>query len=389
MVTFHLAQMLYLWPLFLFFSLPLCFSFGFQYALRIVMLAEKLQRQSRERQHELQSKVDRQATASSKKRDGQAHSRKRGAARRYLRPKVEPPGTGSSLLNSIMRRKKYAIPLSGLTVLCMAGLVKFNTTIHPFTLADNRHYMFYIFQYTIRRNWWIRYALILPYWTSMINVGRCLAGCQPVHETHSDNCPVRHQTRLKYLNSPFMDSNLRERKLTNEVERTLGPREQEVVSPGSAKTELRLEDLEQEAVSDMFLSGTYPPETRPPAASTESIWFLASTLSLITAPLVEPRYFILPWIFWRLHVPAWKLHECAGDACHIRAYECATGAGADDSAAAVVELGQKLDLRLFAETAWFVAINLTTMYVFIAKPFYWYDGQGNVADGGKLQRFMW
>ena len=65
------------------------------------------------------------------------------------------------------------------------------------------------------------------------------------------------------------------------------------------------------------------------------------------------------------------------------------GASADGGPAAVVELGQKLDIRLLAETAWFVAINLATMYMFIGRPFYWYDEAGNVVDGGKLQRFMW
>ncbi|TVY88273.1 Dol-P-Glc:Glc(2)Man(9)GlcNAc(2)-PP-Dol alpha-1,2-glucosyltransferase, partial [Lachnellula willkommii] len=39
------------------------------------------------------------------------------------------------------------------------GIIKYNTIIHPFTLADNRHYIFYVFRYSILRHPAIRYAL--------------------------------------------------------------------------------------------------------------------------------------------------------------------------------------------------------------------------------------
>ena len=51
--------------------------------------------------------------------------------------------------------------------------------------------------------------------------------------------------------------------------------------------------------------------------------------------------------------------------------------------------GLGLDPRLVLETLWFVAINLGTMYMFLFKPFYWRNSDGELLDGGNVQRFMW
>ena len=100
--------------------------------------------------------------------------------------------------------------------------------------------------------------------------------------------------------------------------------------------------------------------TASPSASTALLWLLATALSLVTAPLVEPRYFILPWLFWRLLVPSWSLRRARGR-----------------------------DWALLLETAWFLAINAATGYVFLFRGFYWRDRTGAIADAGKVQRFMW
>ena len=78
-------------------------------------------------------------------------------------------------------------------------------------------------------------------------------------------------------------------------------------------------------------------------------WQLATTLSLATAPLVEPRYFILPWIFWRMQIIA-PMQERR---------------------------------MLWAETAWFLSINAWTGYMFLFRGFEWPQ------EPGKVQRFMW
>jgi alpha-1,2-glucosyltransferase len=46
-------------------------------------------------------------------------------------------------------------------------IVKYYTIQHPFLLADNRHYTFYIWRYVFRISPWIRYAIIPIYVFSM------------------------------------------------------------------------------------------------------------------------------------------------------------------------------------------------------------------------------
>src|SRR6201995_3302734 len=46
--------------------------------------------------------------------------------------------------------------ISGLFLLISTTAVHFNTIIHPFTLADNRHYVFYVFK-ILRRHWVMKY----------------------------------------------------------------------------------------------------------------------------------------------------------------------------------------------------------------------------------------
>ena len=101
---------------------------------------------------------------------------------------------------------------------------------------------------------------------------------------------------------------------------------------------------------------------------------LASALSLVTAPLVEPRYFILPWVFWRLLVPAPSSSPAPAT---TTPHQSSTST----AALAVVAL----------ETAWFALINAATMYVFLTRPFYWRDASDSslLLDGGRVQRFMW
>lgn len=86
------------------------------------------------------------------------------------------------------------------------------------------------------------------------------------------------------------------------------------------------------------------------------IWLLTTALSLITAPLVEPRYFILPWVIWRLHVRP--------------------------SRGAIAGLSVERT-RLWGETLWFLAVNVGTCAVFLGKEFEW------ASEPGRVQRFMW
>lgn len=68
---------------------------------------------------------------------------------------------------------------------------------------------------------------------------------------------------------------------------------------------------------------------------------------LIPSPLFEPRYYILPYLFWRA--------VFASKACTA---------------------------RVTIQWLWFMVINAATIYIFVAKPFLWPSEEG-------LQRFMW
>lgn len=228
--TIHLPQMLYIWPFIAFFSAPLILPS----ALSLV-----------------------QTTLSS----------------RPSKP------VWKYVLNGM-----YAIGALVVTL----GIIRYNTIIHPFTLADNRHYIFYVFRYSILRHPLIRYLLAPIYLICAYLVFLTLAG-----PPASASKKAKKQTR--------------------------------------AKSETVLEE--------------------GPTTSFVLILLLTTALSLVTAPLVEPRYFIIPWGIWRLHVPSGKR--------------------------------KGYDWRLWVETAWFLGVIALTGWVFLYRGFEWRQ------EPGAVQRFMW
>ncbi|TQW00477.1 glucosyltransferase [Cordyceps javanica] len=317
--TIHLAQMLYIWPFFAFFSLPLLLPSGLSF---LNMAASFLRTPTRA------------ATAT-----------------------VAAPG-------SFLRfRVLWPAYLTGTAVLSLA-VVWFNTVVHPFTLADNRHYMFYVFRYTIRRGAAVRLALVLPYTLCRWAVWDALGGHNSwsgddegpmAYVSHPFWIPpptakIRRQTAAAYPRSPEPRPTAEDRKASEFALRAC---------------------LEQDS---LHLS------TKSVATSTGLVLLLATALSLVTAPLVEPRYFILPWVVWRLMVPAWRLKD------HLRHGGFLEGSTAVEAAA---RWSGTYDMRLFLEGAWHMAINLATGYVFLYKPYVWRAENGTVLEGGNLQRFMW
>ncbi|KAI0016378.1 glycosyltransferase family 59 protein [Xylariomycetidae sp. FL0641] len=272
--TIHLAQMLYIWPLFTFFSAPLLIPV----ALRLVYRAWTFTTSSR--------------------------------TPRLGKPLKTPYSKQSPALNLVNALgSSYFLQAAVVLLLTLASallIARYNTIIHPFTLADNRHYMFYVFRYSILRAPWVRYALAPVY------IG-CAYLCWGALQGPSSSAPRSPTQKDK-----------------NKVE-------------------------------------TSTQGTQSPPTSTVLLLLLTTALSLITAPLVEPRYFILPWVFWRLLVPPPSSSAVRG------------GGRSHWSDVAL----------LVAETAWHVLINVATMYIFITRPFYWWAPDGTVADGGNVQRFMW
>ncbi|KAI3397358.1 hypothetical protein diail_10808 [Diaporthe ilicicola] len=291
--TVHLPQMLYIWPLFAFFSAPLLlpyllwpFSVNFGPGLSVNM-------------------------------------RKGSEARKT-----------QDWYHTCLSVASYA----SLTVAGLA-IVHFNTIIHPFTLADNRHYMFYVFRYSILRGKSVRYALVPAYVLCWSICWKALGGSQPTHDT--------------------TDAGKKDAREEGSEDKISRPKSVQVKDP-HRDTNLSVD---------------------PPTTSTALLWLLATAISLITAPLVEPRYFIMPWVFWRLLLPAWPARTP-----FVSSRKSEGSPGRLDW---ILALGQRFDFRLFVETAWFLVVHLATAYMFITRPFFWRAEDGSLLDGGRVQRFMW
>lgn len=212
----------------------------------------------------------------------------------------------------------------------MAGVViYYNTIVHPFTLADNRHYVFYVFR-RLTRPAYMKYLVIPVYGTAAWAIIQTLGA------------PARLQVA-----TPKDTTSGLEVKRTNPTDKP-GP-------PPERPLHLNLA-VDQEGAPVSFVC----------------FWLVTSALQLVTAPLVEPRYFILSWIMWRLRVPR---------------------AGNPGTGRARLSIGswKKLKLRLWTEhdgrlwleTAWFLLVNAVTGYVFLYHGFEWPQ------EKGKVQRFMW
>lgn len=237
----------------------------------------------------------------------------------------------SDLEHFLMFKRRALLPrylVLGLFLAIALLAVRLNTIVHPFTLADNRHYVFYVFR-ILRRKWWIRYAATPAYiacaWLSIQALG---------------SAP---QDRTK-PSGPSDPTPPKERKAST-------------ASRGSPRRLLPLPDTTQSANTSFLL-----------------IWFFTTSLTLISAPLVEPRYFILPWIFFRLHLPLSHPQQMT---------EKKDDGAAAPAATLVTKLWSQHDNRLWLETAWFLVVNGATMWLFLNRGFEWEQEPGNV------QRFMW
>ena len=206
--------------------------------------------------------------------------------------------------------------------------INFNTIVHPFTLADNRHYVFYVFRMLLHHPA-LKYLSVFAYLASAWAAWLALAVPTVVESTQS-----------------------------------IRPR-----------------------LSDVFM------------------WVATTTLCLITAPLVEPRYFIMPWIVWRLTIPQLQMDmprttSSSGDITQQRQQSRGSDSGkrvghAPQAAANMYHMGAELrralravtsyhtDYRLWAETIWFLIVNGVTCFVFLYRGYEWPQ------EPGKVQRFLW
>ncbi|KAF9738615.1 hypothetical protein PMIN06_001970 [Paraphaeosphaeria minitans] len=240
--TIHLPQMLYLWPYIVFFSLPLTLPSLLQPILPYLP--------------------------------------------RNLRSASKTNLTGPS----------SPTPTSALAALLFStfafAAVHFNTIIHPYTLADNRHYVFYVFRLLFRHPAVKYFAVGVYYICALLTIRSLGAPPRP---------------------SPAPVSS----------EKTAPKRTQKLAS------------AQDDSVQISFVV----------------VWAATTALSVISTPLVEPRYFIVPWVMWRLHVPT--------------------------------QPGRATTVRLALETAWLLAVDAGVGYMFLNRGFTW------ASEPGSVQRFMW
>ena len=207
----------------------------------------------------------------------------------------------------------------------MLAVVHYNTIVHPFTLADNRHYLFYVFRILLGHPM-IKYLAVPIYFVCAWAAVMALGGLP--------NMPKPTGTQL------------------------------------SGKKDAHKK-------SDTSVPPTQAKPHQGNRVTFVLVWLLATSLSLITAPLVEPRYFIVPWLLWRLHVPN---PAPAASSSSTKARKNPSIEPLDQIKAA---LYKEIDHRLWLETAWFLVVNGVTGYVFLYRGFEW--GQ----EEGKVQRFLW
>ena len=225
------------------------------------------------------------------------------------------------LEGGLMFRRRNAFPritvLVGAVILTSV-IVHYNTIVHPFTLADNRHYMFYVF----------RRLMMHPAIKFLATPVYCI-GAWAVVQSLGAPASVHLST-----NKQKQKANLKAKR-TNPIDKAGPPPDRP----------LRI---------NLAVAGEGAP------VSFVAVWFATSALQLVSAPLVEPRYFILPWVMWRLRVPK---------------------AGSDERQQKNWWSGH--DHRLWIETVWFLLVNAVTGYIFLYRGFEW------AQEAGKIQRFMW
>lgn len=106
----------------------------------------------------------------------------------------------------------FTSPMKAAGALCLCGafavLVRHGTLIHPFILADNRHYTFYIWRRVLNRTTWSRYAAIPMYAIASWNVWGDSLEANPLISVGLAGCTAAvlipaHLIEFRYYTIPF------------------------------------------------------------------------------------------------------------------------------------------------------------------------------------------
>lgn len=250
----------------------------------------------------------------------------------------------------------------------MLAVVHFNTIVHPFTLADNRHYIFYVFRLLLRTHPAVKYAATIAYficaWTVLSAFSfSSLVSPPQLAQVSSPPPPPAGQSAVK---TPGKTENQEKKEIKKR-----GKSVRKGVSLKEPSSEPKQQPISPEVLAKVRAHMIQRQQPQYPIrVSFVIIWLASTSLSLVTAPLVEPRYFIIPWVIWRLHVPPQPMPL-------LYRQKRTT----DEKELFIAKLFTNFPLIL--ETIWFLAINAITGYMFLYKGFEWPQ------EPGKVQRFMW
>lgn len=277
------------------------------------------------------------------------------------------------------KQKQFPKLLTALIVLpIMLAIVHFNTIVHPFTLADNRHYVFYVFRLLLGVHPAVKYAAVLVYfacgWAVIYAYGFTISLAPPrliqVPRPGAAAAPAPAPATPEPNAEQKPAENRKTRRANEKAATKKG--QQQAQTPKQKQKQQQPDPISAEAYAKVQESLIKRQKEQPgvPRASFILVWFAATTLSLVTAPLVEPRYFIIPWVMWRLHLP-----QAPGLAAFRKQKP------QNEKERELVDLAT--NAPKFIETIWFVIINVVTGYLFLYKGFEWPQ------EPGKIQRFMW
>ncbi|QKX60624.1 uncharacterized protein TRUGW13939_07770 [Talaromyces rugulosus] len=271
-------------------------------------------------------------------------------------------------LNNTHRLPRFLTALGVIPL--MLAAIHFNTIVHPFTLADNRHYVFYVFRILTGYHPAVKYAAAPVYFLCAWAVFTAIGIYSPpgpkgpsIPPAMLDAAATQDEqakpAQKKELASKKQQKQQKKQSLKKKTTSSAEPPSTQVITPEviariQAHMNKRQQQVERQQIRVSFVL----------------IWLVATALSLITAPLVEPRYFIIPWVMWRLHLPRLPTPEV------FREQQQREESGLFKAHFATA-------LPQVMETVWFLVINAVTGYVFLYNGFEWPQ------EPGKIQRFMW
>lgn len=122
---------------------------------------------------------------------------------------VFAPSMTLTYLKPVLRTFRKHWVISMIASILSIILVYNNTIVHPYMLADNRHYLFYIWNKFYGRYWWFRFAIVPLYVISVMilyySISMRSAGFQIIYAFCTMiSIALQQLIEIRYFIVPFM-----------------------------------------------------------------------------------------------------------------------------------------------------------------------------------------